>query len=155
MILSLLMRFGNQLVLFSPMFCISMPSTILKVPLIVLVKMLHSTVESTITVALNALIVHERSDPSSVEQMTEAGGIDALLDLLRSHQCEEASGRLLDALFNNARVREKKVSKYAIAPLAQYLLDPQGQNLEGSLQLWLLGTSPSMKDMLEHTCKLA
>ncbi|KAK9047344.1 hypothetical protein V6N11_053190 [Hibiscus sabdariffa] len=104
-----------------------------KVPLIVLVKMLHSTVESTITVALNALIVHERSDPSSVEQMTEAGGIDALLDLLRSHQCEEASGRLLEALFNNVRVREKKVSKYAIAPLAQYLLDPQTRSESGRL----------------------
>ncbi|KAL4334710.1 hypothetical protein GQ457_07G022860 [Hibiscus cannabinus] len=104
-----------------------------KVPLIVLVKMLHSTVESTITVALNALIVHERSDPSSVEQMTEAGAIDALLDLLRSHQCEEASGRLLEALFNNVRVREKKVSKYAIAPLAQYLLDPQTRSESGRL----------------------
>ncbi|KAK8580230.1 hypothetical protein V6N12_070513 [Hibiscus sabdariffa] len=104
-----------------------------KVPLIVLVKMLHSTVESTITVALNALIVHERSDPSSVKQMTEAGGIDALLDLLRSHQCEEASGRLLEALFNNVRVREKKVSKYVIAPLAQYLLDPQTRSESGRL----------------------
>ncbi|KAE8666644.1 hypothetical protein F3Y22_tig00112495pilonHSYRG00076 [Hibiscus syriacus] len=48
--------------------------------------MLHSTAESTITVALSALIVHERSDPSSVEQITEAGAIDALLDLLQSHQ---------------------------------------------------------------------
>ncbi|KAK6246241.1 hypothetical protein SCA6_009331 [Theobroma cacao] len=104
-----------------------------KVPLIVLVKMLHSTLESTITVALNALIVHERSDASSVEQMTEAGAIDALLDLLRSHQCEEASGRLLEALFNNVRVREMKVSKYAIAPLAQYLLDPQTRSESGRL----------------------
>ncbi|XVE95518.1 hypothetical protein REPUB_Repub02eG0104300 [Reevesia pubescens] len=104
-----------------------------KVPLIVLVKMLHSTLESTITVALNALIVHERIDPSSVEQMTEAGAIDALLDLLRSHQCEEVSGRLLEALFNNVRVREMKVSKYAIAPLAQYLLDPLTRSESGRL----------------------
>ncbi|OMO50672.1 C2 calcium-dependent membrane targeting [Corchorus olitorius] len=104
-----------------------------KVPIIVLVKMLHSTLESTITVALNALAVHERSDASSVEQMTEAGAIDALLDLLRSHQCEEASGRLLEALFNNVRVREMKVSKYAIAPLAQYLLDPQTRSESGRL----------------------
>ncbi|KAJ9146274.1 hypothetical protein P3X46_028560 [Hevea brasiliensis] len=96
-----------------------------KVPLVVLVRMLHSTLESTIKVALNALIVHERTDASSAEQMAEAGAVDALLDLLRSRQCEELSGRLLEALFNHIRVREMKVSKYAIAPLAQYLLDPQ------------------------------
>ncbi|XP_058089921.1 protein CELLULOSE SYNTHASE INTERACTIVE 3-like [Magnolia sinica] len=96
-----------------------------KVPLVVLVKMLHSTMETTITVALSALLVQERNDASSSVLMAEAGAIDALLELLRSHQCEEASGRLLEALFNNARVREMKVSKYAIAPLSQYLLDPQ------------------------------
>ncbi|KAF5467942.1 hypothetical protein F2P56_012146 [Juglans regia] len=104
-----------------------------KVPLVVLVKMLHSTLESTITVALNALLVHERSDASSAEQMTEAGAIDALSDLLRSHQCEEPAGRLLEALFNNMRVREMKVSKYAIAPLSQYLLDPQTRSESGRL----------------------
>ncbi|KAI6690937.1 hypothetical protein NL676_027765 [Syzygium grande] len=104
-----------------------------KVPLVVLVKMLHSTLESTVTVALNALIVHERNDASSVEQMTEAGAIDALLDLLRSHQCEEASGKLLEAFFNNIRVREMKVSKYAIAPLSQYLLDPLTRSESGRL----------------------
>uniref|UniRef100_A0A2N9ELY6 C2 domain-containing protein n=1 Tax=Fagus sylvatica TaxID=28930 RepID=A0A2N9ELY6_FAGSY len=104
-----------------------------KVPLVVLVKMLHSTMESTITVALNALLVHERSEASSAEQITEAGAIDALLDLLRSHQCEEESGRLLEALFNNVRVREMKVSKYAIAPLSQYLLDPQTRSQSGKL----------------------
>ncbi|PPD68874.1 hypothetical protein GOBAR_DD34244 [Gossypium barbadense] len=116
-----------------------------KVPIIVLVKMLHSTLESTITVALNALIVHERSDPLSVEQMTEAGAIDALLDLLRSHQCEEASGRLLEALFNNVRVREMKVSKYAIAPLAQYLLDPQTRSESGRLLATL-----ALGDLSQH-----
>ncbi|XWS25108.1 hypothetical protein CRYUN_Cryun27aG0042600 [Craigia yunnanensis] len=116
-----------------------------KVPIIVLVKMLHSTLESTITVALNALIVHERSDPSSVEQMTEAGAIDALLDLLRSHQCEEASGRMLEALFNNVRVREMKVSKYAIAPLAQYLLDPLTRSESGRLLATL-----ALGDLSQH-----
>ncbi|XAR55556.1 hypothetical protein NMG60_11035659 [Bertholletia excelsa] len=104
-----------------------------KVPLVVLVKMLHSTQESTITVTLDALLVQESSDASSAELMTEAGAIDALLDLLRSHQCEEASGRLLEALFNNMRVREMKVAKYAIAPLAQYLLDPQTRSQSGRL----------------------
>lgn len=104
-----------------------------KAPLVVLVKMLHSTLESIVTVALKALIVHERSDPSSAEQIVKTGGIDALLDLLRSHQCEESSGKLLEALFNNVKVREMKLSKYAIAPLAQYLLDPQTKSKSGRL----------------------
>lgn len=104
-----------------------------KVPVVVLVKMLHSTLESAITVALNALLVHERTDASSAEQMTQAGVIDALLDLLRSHQCEETSGRLLEALFNNVRIRQMKVSKYAIAPLSQYVLDPQTRSESGKL----------------------
>ncbi|PHT45441.1 hypothetical protein CQW23_14599 [Capsicum baccatum] len=97
----------------------------LKVPLVVLVRMLYSTVESTVTLALNALIVHEKTDLSNGELIAEAGAVDALLDLLRSHQFEEASAGLIEALFNNVRIRELKVSKYAIAPLAQYLLDPQ------------------------------
>ncbi|KAJ7959158.1 U-box domain-containing protein 13 [Quillaja saponaria] len=104
-----------------------------KAPVVVLVKMLHSMLESTIKIALSALIVHEKSDASSVVQMTEAGAIDALLDLLRSHRCEEASGTLLEALFNNVRVREMRISKYAIAPLSQYLLDPQTRSQPGKL----------------------
>lgn len=104
-----------------------------KVPVVVLVKLLLSTLESTISIALNALIVHERIDASSAEQMMEAGAVDALLDLLRSHHCEEASGSLLEALFNNVRIREMKVSKYAIAPLSQYLLDPQTKSQSGKL----------------------
>ncbi|KAL5993173.1 hypothetical protein ACLOJK_014096 [Asimina triloba] len=101
------------------------PENYFKVSRAVLVKMLHSTAESTITAALSALIAQERSDDSAAVSMTEAGGVDVLLELLRSHQCEEASARLLEALFNNAQVREKKVSKHAIAPLSRYLLDPQ------------------------------
>ncbi|OVA07391.1 C2 calcium-dependent membrane targeting [Macleaya cordata] len=116
-----------------------------KVPLVVLVRMLHSTLESTITVALNALIVQERTDASSSELMAEAGAIDALLDLLRSHQCEEASGKLLEALFNNVRVREMKVSKYAIAPLSQYLLDPQTRSQPGRLLAAL-----ALGDLFQH-----
>ncbi|CAN1268725.1 Protein CELLULOSE SYNTHASE INTERACTIVE 3 [Linum perenne] len=110
LILSNLLRFNNEYYF--------------KVPLLVLVRMLQSTVESTIQVVLNALIVRERTDISSAEQMTEAGVVDGLMDLLRSHHCEEMSGRLLEALFNKVRVREMKITKYAIAPLAQYLLDP-------------------------------
>ncbi|XP_062098801.1 protein CELLULOSE SYNTHASE INTERACTIVE 3 [Humulus lupulus] len=116
-----------------------------KVPVVVLVKMLLSTVESTITVSLNALTVHERSDALSAIQMTEAGAIDALLDLLRSHQFEEECGRLLEGLFNNVRIREMKVSKYAIAPLSQYLLDPQTRSQPGKLLVAL-----ALGDLSQH-----
>lgn len=116
-----------------------------KVPVVVLVKMLHSTLESTVTVALNALTVHERSDALSAIQMTEAGAIDALSDLLRSHQCEEASARLLEGLFNNVRIREMKVAKYAIAPLSQYLLDPQTRSQSGKLLATL-----ALGDLSQH-----
>lgn len=95
-----------------------------KVPLVVLVRLLQSTNESTTAIALSALIVLERSDAASALLMAEHGAISALLELMRSHQCEEAAGTLLEALLNNVRVREMKVSKYAIAPLSQYLLDP-------------------------------
>lgn len=104
-----------------------------KVPVVVLVKLLHSTLDSTISLALNALAVYERSYGSSAEEMMEAGAMDALLHLIRSHQCEEASAGLLETLFNNVRVREMKVSKYAIAPLSQYLLDPQTRSQSGKL----------------------
>ncbi|QHN92943.1 uncharacterized protein DS421_17g588370 [Arachis hypogaea] len=104
-----------------------------KVPVAVLVKLLNSKVENTVSIALNALVVHDTSDASSAEQMVEAGAIDALLDLLRSHNCEEASGRLLEALFNNVNVREMKMSRYAIAPLSQYLLDPRTKSEPGKL----------------------
>ncbi|KAI4388085.1 hypothetical protein MLD38_000450 [Melastoma candidum] len=104
-----------------------------KVDLGVLVRMLHSTVESTVTAALNGLILYEKNYSSSAEQMTDAGAINALVDLLRSHQCEEACGGLLESLFNNPRVREKKASKHAIAPLSQYLLDPQTRSESGRL----------------------
>lgn len=102
-----------------------------KASVLVLVRLLHSQSESTITVALNALLVRDRTDASSSVLMAEAGAVDALLELLRSHQCEEISVRLLEALFNNVRVREMKVAKYAIAPLSQYLLDPQTRSQTG------------------------
>ncbi|CAM6095033.1 unnamed protein product [Calypogeia fissa] len=97
----------------------------LKVPVAVLVKLLRSSADATVVVALNALLVIERDDSTSAEQMAESGAIEALLELLRCHQNEEAAARLLEALFNNLKVRDMKVSKMAISPLAQYLLDPQ------------------------------
>ena len=96
-----------------------------KVPVAVLVKLMRSSNEATVVVALSALLVLERDDSSSAEGMAEAGAVEALLELLRCHQCEEAAARLLEALFNNIKVRETKAAKMAIAPLAQYLLDPQ------------------------------
>ena len=82
-------------------------------------------------------------DASNVGQMTETGAIDALLDLLRSHQCEEPAGRLLEAVFNDVRVREVKVPKYVTAPLSQYLLDPQTRSQSsGLLAALALGDLP-------------
>ncbi|KAH7422104.1 hypothetical protein KP509_13G090700 [Ceratopteris richardii] len=97
----------------------------LHVPLAVLVRLLKSTSEATVVIALNALLILERDDASSAEEMAQAGAVEALLELLRCHQCEEAAARLLEALFNNVKVREMKSAKFAIAPLSQYLLDPQ------------------------------
>ncbi|KAJ7541840.1 hypothetical protein O6H91_10G079100 [Diphasiastrum complanatum] len=96
-----------------------------KVPVPVLVKLLHSTSEATVVVSLSALLVLERDDATSAESMAESGAVEALLELLRCHQCEEAAARLLEALFNNVKVRDMKIAKFAISPLAQYLLDPQ------------------------------
>ncbi|GAB2209714.1 hypothetical protein Drorol1_Dr00026937 [Drosera rotundifolia] len=116
-----------------------------EVPLVVLVKMLHSSLESIVAVALDALIVQERSDAHSAELMAEAHAIDALVELLRSHHCEETVGRLLEALFNNVRVREMKAAKYAIAPLSQYLLDPNTRSESGRLLVAL-----TLGDLSQH-----
>eukprot|EP00246_Nothoceros_aenigmaticus_P011723 TRINITY_DN3316_c0_g1_i1.p1 TRINITY_DN3316_c0_g1~~TRINITY_DN3316_c0_g1_i1.p1 ORF type:complete len:1583 (+),score=374.80 TRINITY_DN3316_c0_g1_i1:393-4751(+) len=97
----------------------------LKLPVAVLVKLLRSASEATVVVALSALLVLERDDATSAESMAEAGAVEAMLDLLKCHQCEEAAAQLLEALFNNLKVREMKCAKAAIAPLSQYLLDPQ------------------------------
>ncbi|XP_057541376.1 protein CELLULOSE SYNTHASE INTERACTIVE 1-like [Amaranthus tricolor] len=99
----------------------------LEVPIAVLVRLLHSGSESTVTGALNALLVLESDDSTSAEAMAECGAIEALLELLRCHQCEESSARLLEVLLNNVKIRESKAGRAAIVPLSQYLLDPQTQ----------------------------
>ncbi|KAK7305977.1 hypothetical protein VNO77_43891 [Canavalia gladiata] len=99
----------------------------LEVPVAVLVRLLRSGLESTVIGALNALLVLESDDGTSAEAMAESGAIEALLELLRSHQCEETAARLLEVLLNNVKIRETKVTKSAILPLSQYLLDPQTQ----------------------------
>ncbi|KAA8530902.1 hypothetical protein F0562_005639 [Nyssa sinensis] len=105
----------------------------LEVPVAVLVRLLHSGSESTVIGALNALLVLESDDGTSAEAMAESGAIEALLELLRCHQCEETSARLLEVLLNNVKIRESKATKSAILPLSQYLLDPQTQAQQARL----------------------
>ncbi|XP_057783755.1 protein CELLULOSE SYNTHASE INTERACTIVE 1-like [Salvia miltiorrhiza] len=105
----------------------------LEVPVAVLVRLLRSGTESTVVGALSALLVLESDDSTSAEAMAESGAIEALLDLLRSHQCEETAARLLEVLLNNVKIRESKVTKSAILPLSQYLLDPQTQGQQARL----------------------
>uniref|UniRef100_A0A2P2JPV0 Uncharacterized protein MANES_12G138800 n=1 Tax=Rhizophora mucronata TaxID=61149 RepID=A0A2P2JPV0_RHIMU len=105
----------------------------LEVPVAVLVRLLHSGSESTVVGALNALLVLESDDGTSAEAMAESGAIEALLELLRCHQCEETAARLLEVLLNNVKIRESKVTKTAILPLSQYLLDPQTQAQQARL----------------------
>ncbi|VFQ77084.1 unnamed protein product [Cuscuta campestris] len=99
----------------------------LEVPVAVLVRLLRSGLESTILGALNALLVLESDDSTSAVAMAESGAIEALLELLRCHICEETAARLLEVLLNNVKIRDTKVTKSAILPLSQYLLDPQTQ----------------------------
>ncbi|CAI0554461.1 unnamed protein product [Linum tenue] len=105
----------------------------LEVPVAVLVRLLRSGTEGTVVGALNALLVLESDDGTSAEAMAESGAIEALLELLRSHQCEETAARLLEVLLNNVKIREAKAAKTAILPLSQYLLDPQTQGQQARL----------------------
>ncbi|KAL0286016.1 UNVERIFIED_CONTAM: protein CELLULOSE SYNTHASE INTERACTIVE 1 [Sesamum calycinum] len=75
----------------------------LEVPVAVLVRLLRSGTEATVIGALNALLVLESDDSTSAEAMAESGAIEALLDLLRSHQSEETAARLLEVLLNNVK----------------------------------------------------
>ncbi|KAJ3671644.1 hypothetical protein LUZ60_007723 [Juncus effusus] len=116
-----------------------------KISMLVLVRLLSSTTESTVTVALSALLLQQKNSTSSSVSMAEAGAIEALLELLKSHQCEEPSARLLEALFNNKRVRQMKVAKYAVGPLSQYLLDPLTRCQSAKLLITL-----SLGDLFQH-----
>ncbi|XP_010461435.1 PREDICTED: uncharacterized protein LOC104742160 [Camelina sativa] len=89
----------------------------------VLTKMLFSTAESIVILAIDVLIIRENQDSLSVLEMAEAGALDALLDLLRSHQCEELSGRLLELILRSPKVRETKICQFVITPLSEYILD--------------------------------
>ncbi|KAG5241760.1 protein CELLULOSE SYNTHASE INTERACTIVE [Salix suchowensis] len=89
----------------------------LEVPVAVLVRLLRSGLESTVVGALNALLVLESDDGTSAEAMAESGAIEALLELLRSHQCEETAARLLEVLLNNVKIRESKARLLATLAL--------------------------------------
>lgn len=116
-----------------------------KVPLSVLVELLQSSSEAIVAVSLSALVGIERDDASSAELMAEAGAVKALLELLRCHQCEEVASRLLEALFNNSKVRDMKVAKHAISPLSHYLLDPQTRAQPARLLVAL-----ALGDLFQH-----
>ncbi|CAH8254657.1 unnamed protein product [Arabidopsis lyrata] len=90
----------------------------------VLSKMLFSTAESTVILAIDTLIICANQESSSVQEMAEAGALDALLDLLRSHHCEELSARLLELILRNPKVRETKICQFVLTPLSEYILDP-------------------------------
>ncbi|XP_022876593.1 protein CELLULOSE SYNTHASE INTERACTIVE 1 isoform X1 [Olea europaea var. sylvestris] len=105
----------------------------LEVPVAVLVRLLRSGSESTVSGALNALLVLDTDDSTSAEAMAESGAIEVLLELLRCHQCEETAARLLEVLLNNVKIRDSKATKSAIVPLSQYLLDPQTQGQQARL----------------------
>lgn len=115
------------------------------VSMAVLVRLLNSTMESTVTIALGALLVQEKSNSRCAIAMAEAGAVRALLELLKSHRCEESAARLLEALINNARVRGTKVAKHSIAPLSQYLLDPQSKNQAAKFLVTL-----ALGDIFQH-----
>ncbi|KAF8095137.1 hypothetical protein N665_0339s0008 [Sinapis alba] len=103
------------------------------VPVSVLAKMLFSTAESTVILAIDALIIREKQDSSSVEEMAESGALDALLDLLRSHHCQELSARLLELILRNPKVRETKLCKLVITPLSEYILDTETRSESAKL----------------------
>lgn len=124
----------------------------LEVPVAVLVQLLRSGTESTIIGALNALLVLESDDSTSAEAMAESGAIEALLELLRSHQCEETAARLVEVLLNNVKIRESKAARAAIGPLSLYLLDPQTQSPQGRLLVVLaLGDLFQNEDLARTT----
>ncbi|XP_013703134.2 protein CELLULOSE SYNTHASE INTERACTIVE 2-like [Brassica napus] len=115
------------------------------VPVSVLAKMLFSTAESTVILAIDALIIHEKKDSSSVVEMSESGALDALLDLLRSHHCQELSARLVELILRNPKVRETKLCKLVITPLSEYILDIETRSESAKLLVAM-----ALRDISQH-----
>jgi hypothetical protein len=59
------------------------------------VKLLRSSNEATGVVVLSALILLEREDSVSAEGIPEVGIVEALLELLRCHQCEDTASEVV------------------------------------------------------------
>ncbi|KAL0864805.1 hypothetical protein Bca101_043923 [Brassica carinata] len=115
------------------------------VPVSVLAKLLFSTAESTVILAIDALIIREKQDSSSVKEMAESGALDALLDLLRSHHCQELSARLLELILRNPKVRETKLCKLVITPLSEYILDTETRSESAKLLVAM-----AFRDISQH-----
>ncbi|KAJ4896521.1 Armadillo/beta-catenin-like repeat [Raphanus sativus] len=115
------------------------------VPVSVLTKMLFSTAEGTVVLAIDALIVHEKQDSSSVVEMAESGALDALLDLLRSHHCQELSARLVQLILRNPKVRETKLCKLVLTPLSEYILDTETRSEPAKLLVAM-----ALRDISQH-----
>ncbi|CAH8355169.1 unnamed protein product [Eruca vesicaria subsp. sativa] len=115
------------------------------VPVSVLAKMLFSTAESTVILAIDALIIREKQDSSSVVEMAESGALEALLDLLRSHHCQELSAILVELILRNPKVRETKLCKLVITPLSEYILDTETKSEPAKLLVAM-----ALRDISQH-----
>ena len=104
-----------------------------KVPVPVLVRLLATRNEEVQGVALASLLAVERADPRKAEEMARLGLVEALIGLMTSHVEEEAAARLLEAIFNNPKVRDSAPALRSIAPLASYLLDPNSRDANAKL----------------------
>lgn len=127
-----------------------------QVPVDAFVRMLQSDNESTIVVSLQGMLTLQKENVAYSEAFAKCGAIDALMELLRCHQCEEATAQVLETLLNDKNVRSMKATYAVVAPLANYLLDPetksQGARLLSALAIGDLfqqaGLSPSSSDVV-------
>ncbi|KAI5057613.1 hypothetical protein GOP47_0027628, partial [Adiantum capillus-veneris] len=134
---------------FSPMF-------FWQVPVDTFVRMLQSENESTIVISLQGMLTLQRENVAYAEAFAKCGAIDALMELLRCHQCEEASAQVLETLLNDKSVRSMKATYTVVAPLANYLLDPETTSRRARLLSALAlgdlfqqaGFSPSSADVM-------
>ncbi|MCO5584828.1 hypothetical protein L7F22_038760 [Adiantum nelumboides] len=96
-----------------------------QVPVDTFVRMLQSENESTVVISLQGMLTLQKENAAYAEAFAKCGAIDALMELLRCHQCEEASAQVLEILLNDKTVRSMKATYTVVAPLANYLLDPE------------------------------
>ncbi|KAH7284075.1 hypothetical protein KP509_34G038500 [Ceratopteris richardii] len=92
------------------------------------VRMLHSENESTVVISLQGMLTLQKENVAYADAFAKCGAIDALMELLSCHRCEEATAQVLETLLNDSTVRSMKTTYRIVAPLANYLLDPETQN---------------------------